>query len=417
MALYKRAGSPHFYYEFEFNGDRVRGSTGCTTKGKARTVELKAKAALKEKAILERVLGKPNASLKMAEAALRYWDEIQEKHASGSDTYRDIMRLLDHFGKDTLLSSIEDQDVAGLVAWRKQQRTRPHNAPKERKDTDYPFVSAATVNHTVIRLQAMFSHAKKYWKDEHGHKVKFANEPTWSEHKLPVSKKAARVLKPKEREKLDSAIRDDYAPFQAFADASGRRFSYCYTLKWSEVDFDKRMITKDGKRKPNGDPKEEPLPITDRILAILKPLRGHHDVYVFTYVARVHRKAQRKGQNYINKETGKPFVAQWDVRPIVKGQRYPLLRNTAKTAFRRAVESAGIENFGFHGIRRTRATEIWRATGDVRMVQKQMGHTAIATTERYLENDLADVREAMEKADKTQGSLTMVPHNHKRKIR
>jgi len=169
-------------------------------------------------------------------------------------------------------------------------------------------------------------------------------------------------------------------------------------------------------RKPNGEPKEEPLPITDKILAILKPLRGHHPVYVFTYVVRVNRSAWKKGETYTHKVTGKPFVAPWSQRPLVKGQRYHLLRNAAKTAFRRATEAAEIEHFGFHGIRRTRATEIWRATGDVRMVQKQMGHTSIATTERYLENDLADVRAAMEKADKLHGSPTVVPHSRKRKV-
>jgi integrase len=415
MSIYKRPGSRFLYWEFQHAGKKIVRATGCKAERAARSAGLRIQAAFEENATIERVLGMPNASLKLGDAALRYWSEVRDKHASGSDTHRDLLRLVEHFGENTLLSQIDDDAVAGLVVWRRAHRTRPHNAPDEKVDTDYPPVSPATVNHTIVRLQALFTHAKKKWKDDRGHKVKFANEPTWSEHKLPVVKKPARVLKPKESKNLDATTRDDYGPFQAFAHASGRRFFYCYSLKWTEVDFDKRIITKDGKRKPDGTPKEEPLPITDKILTILKPLRGHHPIYVFTYIARVHRAAWKEGATYTHKATGEPFVAPWNQRALVKGQRYPLLRNTAKTAFRRAVERAGIENFGFHGIRRTRANEIHKATGDVRMVQKQMGHTSIATTERYLENNLADVRAAMEKADKLQRSPTVVPYRRKRK--
>lgn len=416
MALYKRAGSPFWQFEFQHDGKPIRRSTGTTSEKQARAIERKAKAELKEQAIIARVLGAPvTASITITEAALKYWGEVEDKHASGTDTYRDLMRLVNHFGKDTPLAEIDDDAVRGLVKWRRQHRVMPHNAPKDRKPEDYPFVSPATVNHTVIRLQALFKRAKK-WKGENRQRLKFPDEPDWPEHKLPVAKKPARILRANESKKLDAATRDDYADFQEFAHESGRRFSYCYGLKWSEVDWDKLLINKTGKIKPDGTPKEEPLPITPKILAILKRQRGNHPVYVFTYVARVHREARRKGQTYINKATGNPFVAQWDQRPIVKGKRYHLLRNAAKTAFRRAVAAAGIEDFGFHGIRRTRATEVRNATGDTRMVQKLLGHTSIATTERYLGDDLADVRAAMEKADKRKGSLTRVPHKKRRRV-
>src|SRR5580704_2598966 len=349
MSLYKRKNSPFWYYEFECAGQRIRGSSGCAAKREARAVERDAREKAKQAASIKRVVGAAVASLRMEDATLRYWQETHAKFASAAGVHHDLLLLVEHFRPEKRLSDIKDDDVKGLVAWRRQHRNKPHNAPKDRKDEAYPFVSAATVNHTVIRLQALFTHVRKYWKDQTGNKITFRAEPDWKEHLLPVTKKRARILKEDERERLDDATREDYVAFQAFALASGRRFSFCYSLRWSEIDFEQHVITKTGKRRADGTPKDESLPITDKIRAILEPLRGHHPEFVFTYVARRNVEARTKGETYRNRETAKPFVALWDQRHIVKGRRHPLLYNTAKTAFRRAKETADIENFGFHG--------------------------------------------------------------------
>ena len=50
------------------------------------------------------------------------------------------------------------------------------------------------------------------------------------------------------------------------------------------------------------------------------------------------------------------------------------------------IESAGMESsaFGTHSLRRTKAAQIYRKTGNLRAVQLLLGHTKIESTVRYL---------------------------------
>ena len=63
----------------------------------------------------------------------------------------------------------------------------------------------------------------------------------------PEPQERVRELVGDEGERLEAATRDDYAPFFAFARASGLRLRQCVTLQWSEVDWGARQIRKAGK--------------------------------------------------------------------------------------------------------------------------------------------------------------------------
>lgn len=55
--------------------------------------------------------------------------------------------------------------------------------------------------------------------------------------------------------------------------------------------------------------------------------------------------------------------------------------------------------FGTHSIRRTKATLIYRKTGNLRAVQLLLGHTKIESTVRYLGIEVDDALEIAEKVD------------------
>ena len=56
------------------------------------------------------------------------------------------------------------------------------------------------------------------------------------------------------------------------------------------------------------------------------------------------------------------------------------------------IESAGMESsaYGTHSLRRTKAAQIYRKTGNLRAVQLLLGHSKIESTVRYLGIEVDD---------------------------
>ena len=65
------------------------------------------------------------------------------------------------------------------------------------------------------------------------------------------------------------------------------------------------------------------------------------------------------------------------------------------------VASTGLDPslFGTHSLRRTKATMIYKRTGNLRAVQLLLGHTKIESTVRYLEIEVDDALEIAEQVD------------------
>lgn len=63
--------------------------------------------------------------------------------------------------------------------------------------------------------------------------------------------------------------------------------------------------------------------------------------------------------------------------------------------------SVGLDplKYGTHSLRRTKATLIYRKTGNLRAVQLLLGHTKIESTVRYLGIEIDDAIEIAEKID------------------
>jgi integrase len=284
----------------------------------------------------------------------RYWQEHGQHGAGAANTERRLALMIEFFGKDKLITEITDDDLAKLVAWRRGHRVRQ----------DGPLISAFTVNHTVTTLRKLFTRAKLWG-------VRFAHEPKWSKHLLKVPTERVRELSDEEAERIDAAMRGDYAPFFAFARASGLRLAECL-LKWSEVDWTARQIVKLGK---GG--KRVTVPLTSELRAILSPLRGHHPEFVFTYVCE-------RGEH------GR-----------TKGARYPITYAGVQTFWRRLRKRSGVTTFRFHDYRHDFATKLLRDSRNLRLVQRALNHASIKTTTRYAHVLDSEVAEAMEAAAKS----------------
>ena len=365
MSVYKPKGSPFYHFDFQWRGDRFHGSTGETERRKAEAVE----DAEKKRAKARKAAQSGTVSLKLDDIAARYWEEVGRHHAGHRDTWAALERLVDYFGPGKLITEITDDDVARLVAWRRGHRVTRRRKKKPAKDAPLPpLVSNATVNRSCTEvLKKLFTRAKMWG-------VRFDHEPDWKKHWLPEPIERVRELVGGERQRLEAATRADHGPFFSFAHASGLRLRECL-LRWPEVDWTARQIRKTGK---GG--KLVTVPITPSIEAILRPLEGHHDEFVFTYVARRTRK--EKG--------------------LVKGRRYPLTYAGAKAAWKRLRKRAGVVDFRFHDFRHDVGTKLLRQTGNLKLVQKALNHGDIKVTTKYahvLDDEVATALEALQKRD------------------
>jgi integrase len=341
--------SPFWQYRFQIRGRKFLGSTKKTNRREAEKVE----AAERERAkVLIAQAEHARTSLRLDDVAGRWWTE-HGQHLTGKNMWGLLGLVLEFFGKDKLITEITDDDVACFVAWRRGQQ----------RFGDGPLVSPHTVNHAVMTLRKLFTRCKLWG-------VRFAHEPKWSKHLLPVPAERVRELSDDEADKLDAVMRDDYAPFFEFARVTGWRLNECF-LRWSEVDFGTRQIVKLGK---GG--KRIALEITETIREILWPLRVHHPEFVFTYV---HEREERGH---------------------AKGSRSPLTYAGVQTYWRRLRKRSGVVGFRIHDYRHDFATKLLRATGNLRLVQKALHHASIKTTTRYAHVLDSEVAEAMERVAK-----------------
>lgn len=88
------------------------------------------------------------------------------------------------------------------------------------------------------------------------------------------------------------------------------------------------------------------------------------------------------------------FPSRFHDRPHVSTRQYGRLVRDWMTAI--ALESSG---YGTHSKRRTKAAEIYRKTGNLRAVQRLLGHTKVDSTVRYLGFELEDALGIAERID------------------
>jgi len=361
VSIYRDKRSPYYQFDFQIDGHRFHGSTKCTSRKDAERFETLER---QKAAALVKATKRSRASLAIDDVAARLWDDTAQYDAEPKSTETNLARLIGYFGPAKSLTDIDHKAAKDLVAWRRGHRvSRRGKLTKEQREL-LPLISNATVNRSASKvLQRLFTFAK-------AEGAIFENEPKWGDLWLQEPEERVRELRTEEADAFDDAMRDDYEPFFDFARASGMRLKECVTLRWSEVDFGARQIVRTGK---GG--RRVVFPITPAVREILFPLQGQHSEFVFTYVAI-----------YGNRRLGR-----------VRGQRYPLTYNGAKTAWQRLRALSGVANFRFHDFRHDFGTKLLRDSGNLKLVQKALNHRDIKSTLRYAHVLDEDVAAAVER--------------------
>lgn len=348
--------SPYYHFDFVVGGTRITGSTGQTQEREAIRLAREARQRLiaRHGGRSPRRRGRVHVMTFLA-AVERYDKEVG---LAWSDEAR-MDWLTDEIGDGTLLSEIDDELVARLVA--KRKATYRWGNPKLGR------VTSAEVNRSVPDLlRKLMLRARDAWK------LHLPDMPHWRQHRQG-EKPRQREMTIQEELALEHAGREDIRPLWHFALLSGLRKRNAL-LRWSQVDWSVgviRVTVKGGAQRE--------VPITEEIAEILRRERGHHPEFVFTFIAQKTWTEPRSGRRY------------------VRGQRYPVTPNGFASFWRALCAAAAVRDLHIHDLRKTFGARMTRVAG-IAAASKGLHHSTIALTSKtysYITTD--DVGAGMRK--------------------
>ena len=374
-----------YHYRFEINGLKFSGSTGTRDRREAERIEVRIRREAQEQ--VRATTARTGQGLTFGEAVDLFWDQVGTFYDGGSDkgTYRKTvwsalqwLKQENGIAADMLLRDVGGKEIASAIGRRRAETWRGQP------------VSNATVNRTVTELlRRIWLRSRDVWEEQ-------VKRIEWDKLLLPEPEERVRELRSHEEPELLTMMRDDYLPAIRFLLKSGARKAEAVNLRKTDIDWTHGKITIHGKGRA-GRPKVRVIPLTSELHDILAPLKDHPTEFVFTYVAKSARRIQNTD------------------RFTEAGERYPITLEGLKTAWKRFGPSkAGITDFRLHDLRHTAATRLLRQTGNLKHVQKLLGHSDLATSGRYghvTDDDLRDAMEA-ETAKRLQKSAPKLHRGH-----
>ncbi len=190
-------------------------------------------------------------------------------------------------------------------------------------------VKPATLNREIALIKHLYTKAIEWgrMKENPAKKVKL----------LRGEIKRVRYLMPDEVQNLLSNCKDDLRPIVTLAVHTGMRKGEILSLTWPQVNLEQGIITildtKNNERKD--------IPMDETVKALLKGVKRRGDLVFPSHPAKIH------------------------------------------SAFCRAVKTSGIDDFRFHDLRHTFASNLVMNGEDLNTVRELLGHKGLAMTLRY----------------------------------
>jgi integrase len=367
MSIYQRR--KNWYIDFTFHGQRIREMIGPSRKG-AEKVIAKRKAEIAENKFLDKRRELDPISFYDFAKEYLQWAKANKKPSSWDREISTMRRLGREFGgkilqeittwqiekwkanrkeavkrADAVIGSfkIQGKDVIEKYNWcvefasprgRKVRKTfeTSEEAEAYHKKIQTP-VRPATVNRELSLLKHMFSKAIEWGKCK--------ENPAKNVKKLKGEIKRVRFLMPDEVQSLLSNCADYLKPIVTLAVHTGMRKGELLGLKWEQLNFEQGIITlHDTKNSERRD-----IPMDETVKTTLKGM-------------------EKKGDHVFCSEEGKTFVR-------------------LQRSFEAALRKSGIENFRFHDLRHTFASNLVMAGEDLNTVRELLGHKDLTMTLRY----------------------------------
>jgi integrase len=214
-------------------------------------------------------------------------------------------------------------------------------------------VKPATVNRELSFLKTVFNKSVEWEKTDRNPAAKVRKER--EEGRI-------RTLDPQEARGLIDGATAHVRPLLVLAIMTGLRRGELFSLKWSDVDLEDRVLTVRAENAKSG--KARTVPLNETALRVLEQLPRFADFVL------------------PNLKTGRRLV---DV----------------KRAFGTACRRAGIKDLHFHDLRHTAATWLIEAGADLVTVAQVLGHSSIDITKKYRHPSEQMAREAVERLAQT----------------
>ena len=360
MSVYKPAKSPYFQYDFQIKGRRFHGSTGVETRRAAEEVERRIR--------VQAAKGELDDASRMTldEAAARWWDEHGSTLKGGDRLEGRIERAVKAIGPKTPIGDITTDVVARGI----QRRRGMTFAKAEGKAAKQYLPSNGTVNRDMIdSLRPILIRARKVWGAT-------LPEIDWQALRMKEPKPKPKEFAAGQLDLVLAEVRPHWHDLVRFASRYGCRLS---ELFFSLDDLDV------------ADPARARVRLRER--------KGGDDHVIPILPADAAMLAARKGRAQAAK-----LDTVWfrEMKPPKFGQAKlrALTYNGASIALRRAMTTSGLRASkgmkGAHDLRHHSAMTALRATGNIRMAQRLLGHADIKSTMVYAHAVEDDVRAALE---------------------
>ena len=338
MGIYKR-GKVYWIDFYDQNRNRVQESSQSSNKRDAEDL-----LTLRKSEILRGVFKQP-VKISLEEFGKRYMEYAKANKRSWLRDQQMLENLYSFFGKERQFGEITPVNIEGYKIHRRVK------------------VSGATVNRELALLKRMFNLAINwdlFLNVNPVRKVKFFRE----------FNTGLRVLSSEEEKSLIQNASPYLQDLIRFAVNTGLRIGEIFSLRWSNVDLKKGLLTIFSPKTEKL--REVPINLETRKVLEASWLGKKNEVVFY------------------NPETGKPFV-------------------DLKAGFGLACSKAGISGVTWHTLRHTFASRLVNRGVDIVTVKELLGHSSISVTMRYAHTNIDSKRAAVEKLDGLGDNLVTVP--------
>lgn len=315
-SLYRRNNSSVWWVRFQSNGVRIQRSSGTTRRADA--MRFLARAMEEERQRQEHGFQKIRLAQLCEEYRRQHLPVLKPRTQAVYEGH--IATLKTCFG-DRYIDELRKADVASFVARQKASGLKP-----------------PTIRRYLATLSSMLTFAARCgW---------LGQNPMigFDKRSVPEPPPRSRFLSKQEFRQLHDAAEPHLRPLLVFAVNTGMRLEELLSLKWEQVDLDRRevrlTVTKSNRPRV--------VPLSDGAVAVLVAIsRLGQSRFVFT-----------------NAKTGHRF-------------------KTIKRSFRTACRRAGLRDVRFHDLRHTFASWAIQSGVDLYRLSRILGHTTLQMTTRY----------------------------------